>query len=139
MHDEEVGEEDERGKLRKASLGILWTRRPLTGEQLLQLAVLEDAIGVFLKGSGKTPKGRAEFWEADWYVKTDRRYDYVFSFPSTCFSLGLNPEAVRECLIAAAAKSQPARARRVRTRPNVRQTIRLRPKKRHGEHGRQKT
>ena len=118
-------------KLHEVPLEQSWARQQLTGMRLLQLTILEDAIRVFLKGPGKSQKNQAEFREADWYVRCDRYQNYVFSLHSICTSFCINPEALRERMIAKANRQQTG-AWRVRTRPNVRRTGRIRPKRRGG-------
>jgi len=60
----------------------------LTGTKALMLAVLEDAIRSYLRGS-KLVKRDAEFW-----IESHRRQS-PFSFVVVCEILGLDPGAVR--------------------------------------------
>jgi len=72
--------------------------RPWTGERLLHLAILEDAIRVLFKYHGlASPKGAKLWWEAwDWLVSpaADDPFDYI----CICTSVGLDPDWVREGL-----------------------------------------
>lgn len=63
----------------------------LTGTKALMLAVLEDGIRSYLRGSGLAARD-AEFW-----VTSQRRHS-PFSFVVVCEILGLSPGAVREAL-----------------------------------------
>lgn len=63
----------------------------LTGTKALMLAVLEDAIRSYLRGS-KLVARDAEFW-----IESRRRQS-PFSFVVVCEVLGLDPEAVRASL-----------------------------------------
>jgi len=63
----------------------------LTGTKALMLAVLEDGIRSYLRGSGLAARD-AEFW-----INSQRRHS-PFSFVVVCEILGLSPEAVRETL-----------------------------------------
>lgn len=63
----------------------------LTGTKALMLAVLEDGIRSYLRGSGLAARD-AEFW-----IHSQRRHS-PFSFVVVCEILGLSPEAVRQTL-----------------------------------------
>jgi hypothetical protein len=82
-----------------------------TGERALAGAVLEDAIGCYLKYAGaRSPKARREFRLAsEWIFSSERRWP--FSFENICDVLGVDPQSVRPAL-AAFARPMAARARR---------------------------
>ena len=63
----------------------------LTGTKALMLAVLEDGIRSYLRGSGLAAR------DADFWIHSQRRHS-PFSFIVVCEILGLSPEAVRETL-----------------------------------------
>jgi hypothetical protein len=64
-------------------------------EKRLQLAVLEDAIRVFLRCAGATrPRTRRLFAEVDAWFGSDAT-DSPFAFESICDTLGLDPSYVR--------------------------------------------
>ena len=63
----------------------------LTGTKALMLAVLEDAIRSYLRGSRLVARD-AEFW-----IESPKRQS-PFSFVVVCEILGLDPEAVRSSL-----------------------------------------
>lgn len=63
----------------------------LTGTKALMVAVLEDGIRSYLRGSGLAARD-AHFW-----VNSQRRHS-PFSFVVVCEVLGLSPGAVRETL-----------------------------------------
>lgn len=63
----------------------------LTGTKALMLAVLEDGIRSYLRGSGLAAR------DADFWIHSQRRHS-PFSFVVVCEILGLSPEAVRETL-----------------------------------------
>jgi hypothetical protein len=63
----------------------------LTGTKALMLAVLEDGIRSYLRGSGLASR------DADFWIHSQRRHS-PFSFVVVCEVLGLSPEAVRETL-----------------------------------------
>lgn len=63
----------------------------LTGTKALMLAVLEDGIRSYLRGSGLAAR------DADFWINSPRRQS-PFSFVVVCEILGLNPGAVRQTL-----------------------------------------
>jgi hypothetical protein len=63
----------------------------LTGTKALMLAVLEDGIRSYLRGSGLAARD-AEYW-----INSQRRHS-PFSFIVVCEILGLSPDAVRQTL-----------------------------------------
>ncbi len=67
-------------------------------ERQLMLALLEDAIKTFQKNlSASGGKKRRLFEEAEeWIFGADR--DWVFSFPSVCRALGIDPNYLRKGL-----------------------------------------
>lgn len=80
--------------------GALRHKVRLDGERLLMIAVLEDAVHCFQKHARATDsRGRQLFIEArEWIMATDRRW--FFSFENVCDTLGLDPDYVREGLVA---------------------------------------
>ncbi len=83
----------------------------MPGEKRLMLAVLKDAIDIFLKHVDSTePRARRLFIETvDWIRSEDTRE--LFSFPSVCETLDLNPSCLRRGLLALAAarRARPVR------------------------------
>ncbi len=72
----------------------------LKGEMRLVVAVLEDAIDCFRKNIlARTGKRRRLFTDAENWVLSDDRTD-LFSFINVCEILGLDPEYLREGLMA---------------------------------------
>ena len=68
-------------------------------EEVLMLAVLEDAVACFQKYvHAKDSKGRALFRDAEeWILETNS--DWIFSFENICEILGINPSYLREGLM----------------------------------------
>ncbi len=67
-----------------------------TGEHRLMLAVLEDAVNIYLKRNGGRP-GLRVFREIEqWFASTDD--SYIFSFERICQALGLDAEFIRRGL-----------------------------------------
>jgi hypothetical protein len=83
----------------------------LPGEKRLMLAVLKDAIDIFLKhGRSAEPRTHRLFVEtADWIVSDDATSP--FSFLNVCETLGLSPSCLRRGLtrLAAAPRAPAAR------------------------------
>ncbi len=72
----------------------------LKGEMRLVVAVLEDAIDCFRKNIlARTGKRRRLFADAESWVLSDDRSD-LFSFINVCEILGLDPDYLREGLVA---------------------------------------
>ena len=91
-HGRDVGEVD-LDLLRLTSLGGGESSRSTqyTGTKALMLAILEDGIRSYLRGTGLTAR------DADFWVNSHRRHS-PFSFVVVCEILGLDPEAVRQTL-----------------------------------------
>lgn len=87
----------------------------LTGTKALMLAVLEDAIRSYLRGSRLVARD-AEFW-----IESHKRQS-PFSFVVVCEILGLDPDAVRASLQRMKAEAMGPGKRRgfPRARHNVR-------------------
>lgn len=86
----------------------------LTGTKALMLAVLEDAIRSYLRGS-KLAARDAEFW-----IESHRRQS-PFSFVVVCEILGLDPGAVRTTL----QKMKETAGSRRRGLPRARHNVRI--------------
>ena len=99
--------------LRSAVGGGVSTVSEHTGTKALMLAILEDGLRALLDPSVRVSEEAAR-WMAS------RRDNWVFSFPSVCETLGLDPDAVRRA--AQRMKGQNVSARQVigRSRPNSR-------------------
>ena len=80
--------------------GALKHRTRLDGERRLMIAVLADAVHCFQQHSRSTdPKRRQLFLDAEqWITTTDRAR--LFSFENLCEALDLDPDHVREGLLA---------------------------------------
>lgn len=63
---------------------------PLSGVRGLMLAMLEDAVRNYLGSHGRA-QAEAEAW-------IDSQQRWVFSFPTICETLGVEPAAAREAL-----------------------------------------
>jgi hypothetical protein len=73
----------------------LQTRNVLDGERALMFAVLVDALDTYVKTrNAKGHRKRAEFNEVDGWIRS-RTTSSPFSFENICYSLGLNPDAIR--------------------------------------------
>jgi hypothetical protein len=81
----------------------------LSGEKRLMLAVLSDAIDIFLKhGTSLDARGRRLFAEtADWIFSDDAMSP--FSFINVCETLGLSPSCLRRGLRRLDARRSAAR------------------------------
>lgn len=73
-------------------------RRDQKGEYRLMMAILEDAVDVYLKHAGaKQGVKRALFDEAEqWIDAADTTW--IFSFESICHVFDIDPEAIRDGL-----------------------------------------
>jgi hypothetical protein len=73
-------------------------RRPMDGERRLLLAILEDAVQIYCKGSiASAGRNRRLFREAErWVESRDRRW--VFSFERICDALDLDADYIRRGL-----------------------------------------
>lgn len=70
----------------------------LLPEKRLMLAVLEDAVAVYQKGTCATsPLGRRDFLEAQSWIESDD-VQWPYSFRNICDALGLDGDAVRRGL-----------------------------------------
>jgi hypothetical protein len=80
--------------------GALRRKAHLDGERRLMVAVLEDAVNCFQKQVRATdPKARQLFLDAEeWITSTDQ--SWFFSFVNVCETLDLDPDYVREGLLA---------------------------------------
>jgi hypothetical protein len=73
-------------------------RRGQRGEQRLMMAILEDAVDVYLKHAGaKQGAKRALFEDAEQWVD-DADTTWIFSFESICAVLDIDPDAIRDGL-----------------------------------------
>ena len=71
----------------------------LQPEQLLMLAVLEDAIICFQDNlTATTPRKQSLFREAEEWIVDDNKF-YLFSFDNICEGLALDPNYVRRGLL----------------------------------------
>ena len=91
------------------------TRGRFVGIKALMLAVLDDAISVYLGRAGRM-RDEAE----DWIMTTGRRSPFAFSV--ICEMLGLEPDAVRVVLRDWRARRLPVRSALGRTRRNAKAT-----------------
>jgi hypothetical protein len=81
-----------------------------SGEWLLMLAILEDAVNVYLKQAAATGDLNSKlFEEAEQWIEEDGT-DWIFSFESICDMLGLDAEYVRRGLRTAKMRARRARA-----------------------------
>ena len=80
------------GPLRKKAL--------MDGEHRLMVAVLEDAVRCFQKQlNARDPKARQLYLDAEeWITSTDQTW--FFSFVNVCQTLDLDPDYIREGLLA---------------------------------------
>lgn len=83
-----------------------------TGERLLMLAVLQEAINAYLQyASAKTHRGKRLFAETyRWFWSQER--EYLYSFESICLHLHLDPDYLRRGLRSirqSGARSHPSR------------------------------
>ena len=93
-----------------------------TGIRGLMVAILEDAIRSFFSPVARLRR-EAEYWVAS---RTQRS---PFSFTVVCETLGFEPEAVAAALLRMRADGESAPRAIRRSRPNVRRTARLQPRK----------
>jgi hypothetical protein len=85
------------------------------GEWALMVAILEDAVNVYLKHAVATdPHNRRLFEEAEEWIEADER-TWVFSFVNICDLLGSDPEYVRRGLRAAKVRARDAKKGASRT------------------------
>jgi hypothetical protein len=105
---------------------------PASGEhgatKALMLAVLEDGLRAFLDRN-KRVRAEAERW------MMSRRQNWVFSFPTVCWTLGLDPDAVREAAHRMREKNLSPRRAIGRNRRNVRHVSRIAPGTKRGPQG----
>ncbi len=79
--------------------GALRRRAQLDGERRLMMAVLEDAVNVFMKQVFATdPKARQLFVEAEEWITEDDR-SWFFSFTNVCDTLDLDADYIRSGLL----------------------------------------
>jgi len=79
--------------------GALRQRAQLDGERRLMMAVLEDAVNVFMKQVFATdPKARQLFVEAEKWITEDDR-SWFFSFTNVCDTLDLDSDYLRSGLL----------------------------------------
>jgi len=70
------------------------------GERRLMIAILEDAVNVFMKQLFATdPKARQLYLDAEEWISAQDP-SWFFSFENVCNTLDLNPEYLREGLFA---------------------------------------
>jgi len=82
------------------------TEATLPGEKRLMLAVLADAVDIFLRGDSRDARRRRLLVETAQWIRADD--DGPFSFVNVCETLGLDASCLRRGLVARAA------ARRIR-------------------------
>jgi hypothetical protein len=82
----------------------------LPGEKRLMLAVLADAVDIFLKGDGRDARSRRLLAETAEWVRADD--DGPFSFVNVCETLGLDASCLRRGLVARAAAGRIRLVRR---------------------------
>jgi len=71
---------------------------PMTPENRLQIAILEDAVEVLQKAKKRNPTVRMSLYrETVWWVN-HRGMEWPFSLDCVCDSLGLNSAAIRQGL-----------------------------------------
>ena len=85
-----------------------------TGERLLLLAVLQEAVHTYLRYChSRTRRGQRLFAEVQAWFSSNERH-YLYSFVSTCEHLDMDPEYLRRGIVQRAASttknSQPAHA-----------------------------
>src|SRR2546425_7215589 len=80
--------------------GRLRQKAVLDGEHRLMVAVLEDAVNCFQKQlNAEDPKARQLYLDAEeWITSTDQ--SWFFSFVNVCQTLDLDPDYVRNGLLA---------------------------------------
>jgi hypothetical protein len=93
----------------------------LTGTKALMLAVLEEGIRSYLRGS------RALAHEAEFWILSQRQRS-PFAFTVVCEILGLDPDAVRKALNRMKSEGVPSRKALPRARRNVRASGRMHPR-----------
>jgi hypothetical protein len=95
--------------------------RVWTGERLLMLAVLQEAVHTYLRYcSSATRRGRRLFAETrTWFLSRERHY--LYTFENVCEYLGLDPGYIRRGLAkwprTEERRPKPLRAARRRTAP----------------------
>lgn len=94
----------------------------LTGTKALMLAVLEEGIRSYLRGS-RTVAHEAEFWILS------QRQRSPFAFTVVCEILGLDPDAVRKTLNRMKHEGMSSRKALPRARRNVRAPGRVHPRR----------
>lgn len=94
----------------------------LTGTKALMLAVLEEGIRSYLRGS------RAIAHEAEFWILSQRQRS-PFAFAVVCEILGLDPDAVRTTLKRMKSEAVPSRKALPRARRNVRALGRVHPRR----------
>jgi hypothetical protein len=101
-----------RGRIFNTEGGFLATLvkpRALEAEELLMLAVLEQAVADL---NDSAPEVRAD---ADAYIFADRLDQGIFSFDAVCAYFKLSPEAVRQALRARRAQKAALKLTALRT------------------------
>ena len=81
-------------------------RAGLTGEQWLQLAVLDDALATLDKGPEKRDRGRNYHMTRDWIAAHEV---WVFSFAGICETFDYDTERARAALLAREPSPAPYR------------------------------
>jgi hypothetical protein len=85
-------------------------RRSQRGEYRLMMAILEDAVDVYLKHAGALSDIKRQLFEdAEAWVESDDK-TYVFAFESICHTLEIDPDCVRDGLRAHKARARVGRA-----------------------------
>jgi len=93
-----------------------------TGIKRLMLAILEDGIRSYFSPVARI-RNEAEYWVSN------RKLRSPFTFVVICETLGLEPDAVATALGRSRAEKCASHRHVPRSRPNVRHTGRLRPRK----------
>ena len=84
----------------KPYLEAVCRKADLDAEQVLMLAVLEDAVSCFQKYSSARDKiETSRFHEAEEWILQQGKSNWLFSFDNICEALDLNPGYIREGLL----------------------------------------
>jgi len=84
----------------KPYLEAVCRKADLDAEQVLMLAVLEDAVSCFQKYSSARDKiETSRFHEAEEWILQQGKSNWLFSFDNICATLDLNPGYIREGLL----------------------------------------
>ncbi len=84
----------------KPYLEAVCRKADLDAEQVLMLAVLEDAVSCFQKYSSARDKIKTKlFRKAEEWILQQEKSNWLFSFDNICEALDLNPGYIREGLL----------------------------------------